>query len=270
MHVHRGSLVATFAALLGAASLVLAGAATSAGVLPSLYVNYVGNNCTFTITSDGGANIGTIAPGTYQVWFSQDDFVSCVGLPDFVLTGPGVSVETPIDAGTGAAAEANVTFQPGSTYVALDRSQPVLSKVTFSTTSTGTAGLVNGPASSGKTGAVDNTANGTPVGSATQKTSTPAARRGTLVGRVSSSGKVTLTYQGRVVSSLKAGLYTVSVTDGSKKSGFVIRESNKAATSVSTAPFTGQKSKMLDLSKGQWFFYPSFIGQKTYFLVVAS
>ena len=112
MHVHRGSLVAAFAALLGAASLVLAGAATSAGVLPSLYVNYVGTNCTFTITADGGASVGTIAPGTYQVWFSQDDFVSCVGLPDFVLTGPGVSVETPIDAGTGAAAEATVTFQP--------------------------------------------------------------------------------------------------------------------------------------------------------------
>ena len=50
MHVHRGSLVAAFAALLGAASLVLAGAATSAGVLPSLYVNYVGTNCTFTLT----------------------------------------------------------------------------------------------------------------------------------------------------------------------------------------------------------------------------
>ena len=59
----------------------------------------------------------------------------------------------------------------------------------------------------------------------------------------------------------------MSVTDSSKKSGFVIQQSDKLATSVSTAPFTGKKSKTLDLSKGQWFFYPSFIGQKTYFIV---
>ncbi len=268
MHVHRGSLAAACAALVGAAGLVLAGAATSAGVLPSLYVDYVGTNCTFTITTDGGGAVGTIAPGTYQVWFSQDDFVSCVGLPDFVLTGPGVSVETPIDAGTGAAAEANVTFQPGSTYVALDRSQPVLSKITFSTAASGTAGLVNGPASTAKPGAVDKSTD--VVGSDATTKSGPAVERGTLVGKVSASGKVTLTFQGRVVSSLKAGLYRVSVTDASKQSGFVIQQSHKLATAVSTAPFTGKKSKTLDLSKGQWFFYPTFIGQKSYFLVIGS
>jgi hypothetical protein len=267
MQVQRRSLVAACAALLGATSLVLAGAATSAGVLPSLYVNYVGTNCTFTITADGGAAVGTIAPGTYQVWFSQDDFVSCVGLPDFVLTGPGVSVETPIDAGTGAAAEANVTFQPGSTYVAFDRSQPVLSRISFTIASSGTAGLVNGPTSTAKPGAVDNSSD--VVGSAAKK-ATPVVARGTLVGKVSAAGKVTLTYDGRVVSSLKSGRYTISVTDASKKSGFVIQESHKVATAVSTSAFTGKKTKSLDLSKGQWFFYPSFIGQKTYFLVVGS
>ena len=64
------------------------------------------------------------------------------------------------------------------------------------------------------------------------------------------------------MSSLKAGLYTVSVTDASKRSGFVIQESNKVATAVSTAPFTGKKSKTLDLSKGQWFFYPTFVGRR--------
>ena len=80
---------------------------------------------------------------------------------------------------------------------------------------------------------------------------------------------MTLSSHGKAVRSLKAGLYTVSVTDSSKKSGFIIQESHKVATSVSTAPFTGKKRKRLDLSKGQWFFYPSFIGQKTYFVVTS-
>lgn len=185
-----------------------------------------------------------------------------------MLTGSGVSVETPIDAGTGTAAEATVTFQAGSTYVALDRSQPVLSKITFTTASSGTAGLVSGPASTAKAGAVDKSTD--VVGSATTKTTTRAVDRGTLVGKISSTGTATLTYQGRVVSSLEAGLYRVSVTDASKQSGFVIQQIHKVATAVSTAPFTGKKSKTLNLSKGQWIFYPSFIGQRTYFVVVGS
>jgi hypothetical protein len=252
-----------------AACLMLAGAADSAAVLPTLYVNYVGTNCTFTITNDAGANVTSLSPGTYQMTFAAEDFVSCTNLPDFFLSGPGVSLETPIDEGTGAAANYNVTFQPSATYVAVEKSQPVLSKITITTAASGTAGLVNGPSTTG-TGAVDKSANNDGVLSGKTKASTPALRRGTLLAKVSTSGKVTLSFQGKVVSQLKSGLYTVSVSDASKKSGFVIQQIHKVATSVTTAPFTGSKSKLLDLSKGQWFFYPSFIGKKTYFLVVSS
>ena len=89
-----------------------------------------------------------------------------------------------------------------------------------------------------------------------------------MTATVSPSGKVTLSYRGKVVSSLKAGLYTVSVTDSSKKSGFVIQQSHKVATDGQhERPSPARRARNLDLSKGQWFFYPSFIGQKTYFVV---
>src|SRR5262249_30748533 len=154
----------------------------------------------------------------YQIWFDAEDFVSCSGLPDFVLTGPGVSVETPIDAGTGAAAEETVTFQPGVTYVAFDRGQTTLSRIAFTTAASGTAAQVSGPSNTGSTGKVDNSANGGPVGSSVAKSSSPAVQRGTLIGKVGANGGVTLTFQGKLVSQLKAGVYTFTVTDASKKS----------------------------------------------------
>ena len=33
-------------------------------------------------------------------------------------------------------------------------------------------------------------------------------------------------------------------------------------------PFVGHRSVTLDLRPGQWFYYPTFVGTKTYFIVV--
>ncbi len=250
--------------------MVLAGSGgASAFVYPTLYVAYVGTNCTFTITGDTGANVTSIAPGTYQIVLTAEDFSSCPsGLPDFLLTGPGVSIETPIDAGTGAAAEYTVTFQPGSTYVALDRNQPVLSRIAFTTQTSGTPIIVSPPTSTPKPAA------GSPstdvVGSAVSSKPKAAVFRGTLLGTVSATGSSILTFEGKNVGQLVAGKYTVSVSDKSHSAGLVIQQLERSATTLTTAPFVGKRSVTIVLQPGQSLFYPTFVGKKTYFLVVAA
>ncbi len=251
--------------------------AARAGGLPTLYVNY-NMNCTFAVTDDSGKAITSIPPGTYQVQITTPvvfadvdlsgtyDMTACQSFVQFQIAGPGVSISTTLQDGDEDYGVFSATFKPGSTYTASDLNQPAVARLAFSTTASGSPVIPTSPVTGGTSG--KGSSQSDLVGSKSNSGTTAATpSRGTLTAAVSTSGRVTLSYQGRVVSSLKAGLYTVSVTDSSKKSGFVIQESQKVAMSVSTAPFTGKKSKTLDLSKGQWFFYPSFIGQKTYFIV---
>jgi hypothetical protein len=251
------------------ASLVAAGPRHArAAVLPTLYVNYVSTNCTFTMTTDSGSRVTTIAPGTYQVVIDQSDFSSCTGLPDFQLTGPGVSLETPVDAGTGAAANFKVTFAPSSTYLAQDLTQPVLSRVTFTTQASGAPPAVSLPAGTA-TGPSTKSSSTDIVGSAARSKSAALPFRGTLAGTVSSNGTPTLSYKGKTVTELVAGKYTVSVVDHSKTGGFIIQEIKKTATTVTGIPFVGKKTVTINLTAGQSFFYPTFVGKKSYFIVVS-
>jgi hypothetical protein len=93
--------------------------------------------------------------------------------------------------------------------------------------------------------------------------------RGTLLGAVSAAGKLTLTDKGKGVASLKSGRYTVTVTDRSTKGGFTLQEIKKVASTLTGVAFTGTKTVTLDFKPGQWFFYPTFIGTKSYFIVIA-
>jgi hypothetical protein len=43
----------------------------------------------------------------------------------------------------------------------------------------------------------------------------------------------------------------------------------QSAITVTSTTFTGKKSKTLNLKAGQWFFYPTFVGKKTYFIVTS-
>jgi hypothetical protein len=61
----------------------------------------------------------------------------------------------------------------------------------------------------------------------------------------------------------------VVVTDMSAKSGFILQEIRKPARTVSSPSFTGKRSMNLSLKPGQWFFYATFVGKKTYFIVTA-
>ena len=250
----RRGLIAGFVA-----ALALAAGAQGA-VSQTIYAYFDvdgGLQISYADSSKVGSNV---PPGTYTINLNNNG-ADDLGVDHiFHLTGPGVDYKA---ANVDTTAVFSVTFQAGATYRFFDDLNPKISQTILATTAPA-ATTTNPLPPTPVTSSTKATAGGV-VGSQAAPPLRPS--RGTLTATVSASGKVTLSYHGKVVSSLKAGLYTVSVTDSSKKSGFVIQESHKVATAVSTAPFTGKKSKKLDLSKGQWFFYPSFIGQKTYFVV---
>ncbi len=251
--VHRGLIAGIVAAL--------ALAAGAQGAVSQTIYAYFDVDGGLQISYADSSKVGsTVPPGTYTINLNNNG-ADDLGVDHiFHLTGPGVDYKA---ANVDTTAVFSVTFQAGATYRFFDDLDPKISQ-TILASNAPPATTTNPLPSTPVTSSTKATAGGI-VGS---QAAPPRRRsRGTLTATVSPSGKVTLSYHGKVVSSLKAGLYTVSVTDSSKKSGFVIQESHKVATSVSTAPFTGKKSKTLDLSKGQWFFYPSFIGQKTYFIV---
>ena len=269
MRARPQSVIGPLTALITIAAFAFAGQASARGtVLPTLYVNYVGTNCTFTMVNDSGSSVASIAPGTYQLTLSATDFESCgAGLPDFQLAGPGVAVQSPIDNGTGAAADYTVTFQPSSTYVAQDLSQP-LSKITFTTQASGAPSAVTVSPNPG-TKTVTTSSSSSPIGSLASSKPAAASFRGALDGTVNSAGRPTLTYKGKAVTQLTAGKYTLLVTDHSKKSGFVLQEPPRVATTVTGFSFVGTRKVTIDLTAGQALFYPTFIGTKNYFIVVA-
>ena len=267
MRMRCGGVVA---ALVAFGSMALSGTALGTGVLPTIYIDYTGTNCTFTMVGDSGSSFTSIPPGTYQLVLTADDFYSCPNsLPNFQLSGPNVQVNTPIDNGTGSAANYTVTFLAGSTYVAQDLNQP-LSKITFTTQASGAAGTVNVPATNAPTAkptiSTDSPVKATPV---TPKTSV-IVNRGTLQGIVSATGKITLTFDGKPVTEITAGRYKVKVVDKSRKEGFTIQQVSKLPTTVTGISFVGDRTATLVFSAGQSLFYPNFTARKSYFLVVAA
>jgi hypothetical protein len=264
-----------------AAIVPAAFAKRSDAVLPTLYVNYA-MNCTFTITGDNGARVSSIPPGTYQVFITTPmvfadvdltgitDMTACKSFTQFALTGPGVNLSTTLQDGDEDKELDKATLQPGSTYVAVDNNQPGVARVSFTTTATGSASAVSSPTSSSGSGKGD--VQSSLLGSSSKSGSSTTASlplRGTLVATVSASGTPKLTYQGKGVTTLRAGRYTVSVSDHSSRGGFIIQGVKQGATTVTGVAFVGKRTKTLDLKAGQWFFYPTFVGGKSFFIVTS-
>ena len=249
-------------------------------VLPTLYVNYA-MNCTFTITGDNGARVSSIPPGTYQVFITTpmvfadvdltgiSDMTACKSFTQFALSGPGVNLSTTLQDGDEDKELDKATFQPSATYVAVDNNQPGVARVSFTTTATGSASDVTSPTSSSGSGKGDVQSSLLGSSSKSSASTTSLPLRGTLVATVSPSGTPKLTYQGKGVTSLKAGRYTVSVSDHSTKGGFIIQGVKQGGTTVTGVAFVGKRNKTLDLKAGQWFFYPTFVGKKTFFIVTS-
>ena len=270
----------TVAALLvlAAALAATAGARRADTVLPTLYVNYT-MNCTFTITGDNGSRVSSIPPGTYQVFITTPmvfadvdltgvfDMTACKSFAQFQLTGSGVNISTTLQDGDEDKDTYRATFQPSATYTAVDLNQPSVARVVFSTTATGAPTAPTSPtnnSTSGK-GSVSTDIVGSNADGKSSSGST--ALRGTIVATIAPTGNPKVTFGGKIISKLKSGRYTISVVDNSKKGGLIIQEIHRLAQTVSGAAFTGRKSVSIDLKAGQWFFYQSFIGNKTYFIV---
>jgi hypothetical protein len=66
---------------------------------------------------------------------------------------------------------------------------------------------------------------------------------------------------------VKAGIYTLTIADRSKKAGLVIQKLGFHAMNESAAAFVGSHSSRLTLSPGKWFFKASSGSTKTYFTV---
>ena len=267
---------------LGALLIAYGGVGNASGSradIPTLYVNYA-TNCTFTLTGDNGAAVKSIAPGDYQVQVSTPEPFGngtpagagasgpydCGGEVNFDLTGPGVSLSTNLDNGANDQHSFDASdFLASSSYTAQDENNSA-SAITFTTTASGTPIAASGPAST-----VTTTTSTTSSSPLVSPSVTPKAVgfRGTLRGSVSVTGKLSLTYKGKRVALLVAGRYTVTVVDNSKNNGFLLRSLGHGATTVTTAGFTGKRSLTVTLTAGQWYYYPSFIGAKTYFFVSA-
>lgn len=58
------------------------------------------------------------------------------------------------------------------------------------------------------------------------------------------------------------------MTDRSRTGGFTLQEVRGAALTLTRAAFVGVRRAAVTLTVGQWVYYPSFLGAKTYFLVL--
>lgn len=229
---------------------------------------------TLEVTLDSGARLRTstagavIPPGVYAavVYSAVPEFRDDYHM--FHLTGPGVNLQTDLLAGDERAEPHTVTFLPNSTYVFQDDRNPQFGRIVFSTSGAGTAVAApsgGAPASSAgssgdKTISQGVVKNSDVVGSEVERS------QGSLSGGVSTTGKLTLTFKGKSVSSLKAGKYRIVILDETGKSSFTLQKLGKQAVKLSGLPFVGRKTVTVTLSPGQWMYYSS-PAKKRFFIV---
>jgi hypothetical protein len=250
------------------------GGASDAAFSQTLYGGFDADG-NIRLTFADGTPIGTPSPpgslipaGTYTIVVNNNGLDDLGNPHEFELSGPGVS----LDAGQATQVTWTATFQSASTYVYEDALNPTTERDIFGTPGSGAGtttvaqpGGSSGTPSSGSSGTKPAATNNNPVGTA----ATPLVFRGTLTGTVSKSGRLSLTWKGKNVATLTKGRYTIAVTDKSSKSGFVLQEIHQAAITLSGAGFVGTRKVSVALTAGQWFFYPSFVGKKTYFIVIS-
>jgi hypothetical protein len=189
----------------------------------------------------------------------------------FELSGPGVSLSTDVDAGEVATETDPVTLLPNSVYEFQNVNLPS-SGLYFS--SSGVVGS-SAPTSGSTAGSSSSTgASGGTNPAATKTVTTPSPEpvapplRGTLTAVVSAADKLSFVFKGKAVATLAAGRYSVHVSDKSHTAGFVLQGLHGVALTVTTAPFVGSRSTSVTLSAGQWVYYPTILGTKTYFIVI--
>jgi hypothetical protein len=265
--------LSTLTAVLAVAAVLVptASAGLRQSVLPTLYVEYT-MNCTFAISDDGGRRVSSIAPGTYQIYVitptvfgSVDlsgihDFTACKSFVQFQLTGPGVNAFTTLQDGDEDKDVLKETFRAGSTYTAQDMNQPSVARVVFTTSASGAPTAPNTPYT-------PSTASGSKSATSSGNVGLEVVPfRGTLDGKVTAAGKLSLSFKGSKVASLEAGRYKIVVDDKASKVGFLVQRKGQKPYTISPVAGVGKRSITLRLRAGQWsFFSPA--RQPAYFRV---
>ena len=268
--LHSSALFFVVSSALLAGILMLAPTAQGRGeVSLSLDVTFSLDG-TISVTLPDGTSVGstsgppTVIPaGYYTLRLSGPG--ACTELPYFELKGPGENILDNMDLGEMQATDIAV-FQPSSTYTW--RSDAIPGVVYTFTTSAEVEGTRPALVSSGSRilpGPRSTVSSHDVVGSAI------LPFRGTLVGGVSTAGRLTFAYKGKSITTLKAGRYTIAVNDKSATSGFMLEKANTrhVAVSVTGTAFVGTRSASVDLSAGKWVFVPSLHGKQTRSIVVS-
>jgi hypothetical protein len=231
---------------------------------PVLRVNFQFDG-SVTVTDANGTPVGTragapsvIPAGYYSVLLFGPG--GCANVPYFTLKGPGETIVDNMDGGELSTNQYNAYFQPNATYTwhsdvdttivytfatngtVLGAPPPVVGSKGLSSSDHGTAQSVN------------------PFGG------NAAAFQGILNASVSPSGKVSLTYKGKSVSTLKAGSYKLAVDDSSSSNGLMLQKIKRVLT-VTGLEFVGKHTGKVNLTAGKWLVLPH-VGKTAYTLTV--
>jgi hypothetical protein len=249
------------------------GAATARADAAELDITY-NSPTSLSVKIAGGASVpsgSTIPAGSYNV------IVYDAGVdmnPHFTMSGPGVSLSTDLDS-TGMGIDQTApfgpyTFQTSSTYQIEDTNSGASTLVTFNTSATSTASSGGGSSSSGGSGSSTGSSSSSTSSSSSKGSSKSSGSTtiGTLSASVSAAGKLTLTFGGKTVKSLKAGRYEIRVADHSMKAGVMLGSASTHPMTLSGAAAAGSTAKTVTLGKGKWFVEPTVHGPKTWISVL--
>jgi hypothetical protein len=228
----------------------------------SLVVTFTAGG-SISVTLPDGTPVGstggtpTVIPAGYYtlMLYGPGD---CTYLPAFELKGPGESILDDMRGGEWETFQYDAYFLPNSTYTWRNNANPGI-VYTFRTSAT-IVGTPPGHTSS-------STSSGT-VSSQDIAGGAPLPFRGTLTAAVSAAGKLTMSFKGKSVASLRVGRYKIAVTDKSSTSGFMLQKLKHSVVSVTGTAFVGKRSATYQLTAGKWLVAPR-LGKTTYSIVVS-
>lgn len=215
------------------------------------------------LTFADGTNVGSqqepgpvIPPGSYQVSIND---LSQVG--NFDIAGNSVAFSTGVEQRVQVAW--TIAFQACSLYSYRNDQQPYIYWFQTSATAgsqTPCPGTLTGMATttlSTTTTAkpVTTSAASLPPGSHLSALGTVVSSdpfRGTIHAVTSRSGVTTLSFDAKPPSKLRAGRYTISVSDSSPKAGVFVRKGDTHPLTISGVAFVGKRSVQIDLTAGKW------------------
>jgi hypothetical protein len=258
------------AALL-AAALLAPGAGAHQAANPSLDVTFFANG-QITMTLGDGTPVGTangtptvIPAGYYQVLLTGPG--GCVQVPSIDIEGPGISKVNNLDDGEVQSTGFNAYLAPSSTYTWRNTGAPgTVNTFTTSATVVGSTPTVGSNGATVTAGGTSGNSTSTNIVGSAAKSS--AMQRPTIVGTVNSAGKLSIALDGKSVTKLLPGMYTVAVTDRSSIDGFMVGKAGQRAVTVTGGAFTGHRTATVDLTAGRWLFIRA-AGKPSYSITVS-